>query len=345
MSIRRIHSAAAVPRHDVFVLVDGTFVIQWDETRVQDLLTGRFRDYYDEDFGHTITDSELNQLKAGGRVEHFNRVYVWLFSLPEVGRYARPMRTQERARSNRVRSYYLNTTLPKSQLANVESILVSTQLADDFTALEEGDLIAIRGKNGSFFSELEAAENAQKQVIAAAPGIFKDVAVAFIEVVQDGTSAKEEIEYVPGLLDLDTIIASQSDTTLTEGKHIVLACEDHDESAAFLNVLLKMKLNVRHAVTGSSALQLLEMEDCPTDLLVIDLHLPDIHGWQMLSKMKEIDSLQHLPIVVIADSTSASDHAFALTIAKVDMYLVKPVSSMRLRQAVWLTFKNRNNPR
>jgi CheY-like chemotaxis protein len=338
--MRRIHSASAIPRHDLFVLADGTFVVQWDDTRVQDLLTGRFRDYYDEDFGHAITDGELNQLKSAGRVEHFNRVYVWLFSLPEPGRYASPMRTQEQPRSRRVRSYYLNTTLPESRLDEIKALLSSTGLASDFTVTIESQLIAIVGKNGAFFLQLEDAENAQKHIINTSPDTFKDVAIAFIEASHDLMAAKDEIEHIPGLFDLDTIIASQSDTSVTEGKQVVLACNHEIDSVAIQNILSKMKLEVRHATTAWNALQLLEMDDCPTDLLIMDLQLPDMHGWQLLNKIREISSLRDLPIVVIADSASANDQAFALTVAKVEVYLVRPVSMLRLRQAVWLTFKS-----
>jgi CheY-like chemotaxis protein len=73
----------------------------------------------------------------------------------------------------------------------------------------------------------------------------------------------------------------------------------------------------------------------------MDTQLPDMHGWEMLAKIKEIGVFQNLPKIMIADHhASPDDHAFALTVGKVDVYLVKPISMAQLRQNVWMTLKN-----
>ncbi|MFN8561102.1 MAG: hypothetical protein U0703_05635 [Anaerolineae bacterium] len=56
----KIHNGSAVPRYQVFVLGDGAFVVQWTETSVQDMLSGAYREYQFQDFGHRITDAELS---------------------------------------------------------------------------------------------------------------------------------------------------------------------------------------------------------------------------------------------------------------------------------------------
>jgi hypothetical protein len=44
---------------------------------------------------------------------------------------------------------------------------------------------------------------------------------------------------------------------------------------------------------------------------------------------------------MIADHRSKSDdQAFALTVGKVDVYLVKPISMAQLRLNIWLTLKH-----
>ena len=94
-------------------------------------------------------------------------------------------------------------------------------------------------------------------------------------------------------------------------------------------------MNVRVAGKGGEALEYLE--DGHSDLLIMDLKLPDMHGWAMLGKLKEITSLRDLPVIVLAEAAGGNQNALALTVAKVDVYLVKPVSKSRLRQNIWLS--------
>jgi CheY-like chemotaxis protein len=334
--MNRILSGSAISRHHVFILADGAFVVQWGETHVQDLLSGRYRSYEQNDFGHAITDYELNQLKAAGRVEHYNRNYVWLYALPEQGRF-NELKTQERS-NQRVRSYYLNTTLPKSQFEDVQSCLNANGLGEDFLARVRGDLVVVLGKNGAPFPQLTDAEIAQKQLLAKAPELFRDTAVAFVEATSPTSNVNRPGERSAEGGDLSSLIASQTDTSVTDGKMVVLAGGNDDERLAIRDLLQKMRLEVKEAATANDTLYLLE--DCHPDMLVMDLQLPDMHGWAMLGKVKEIDTLRQLTTVVIADHTSASnEQTFALTVAKVNVYLVKPVSMARLRQNVWTAFK------
>jgi CheY-like chemotaxis protein len=323
----------------VFILADGAFVVQWGETQVQDLLSGRYRRYENHDFGHAITDYELNQLKSAGRVENFNRNYVWLYSLPEAGRFSE-LKTQDRSR-NRVRSYYLNTTLPKSQFDDVQDSLNSNGLGEDFLARVRGDLVIVLGKQGASFPQLTDAENAQKQLLARAADLFRDTAVAFIEVTTSNSNVSRPAERSAEASDLTSVIASQTDTSVTDGKMVVLAGGNDDERTAIRDLFQRMKLVVREAATANDTLFLLE--DCNPDMLVMDLLMPDMHGWAMLGKVKEIDTLRQLTTVVIADHTAASnEQTFALTVAKVNVYLVKPVSMARLRQNVWMALKDKS---
>lgn len=331
-------SGSPVPRHTVFILADGSFVVQWDESRVQELLNGRYRTFESGDFGHAITDYELNQLKAAGRVEHYNRQYVWLFSLPELGRFEYETKAHEH-NQNRVRSYYLNTTLPKSELSAVEKLLESLELNTDFLARNRSDLVAVLGKNGAPFRQLVEAERAQKLLIARAPEMFKHTAIAFIETTNSENSYKRVTEQSDSPPDLAMIIASQSDTTVTQGKCAVLVMGGEEERVAIRDLMLAMKMDARASATGAEALQIIE--DVQPDLLVMDLRLPDMHGWEMVAKIREIDAFKHLPIIVIADHSSPADNqAFALTVVKVDVYLVKPISMAQLRQNIWMTLKN-----
>jgi DNA-binding NtrC family response regulator len=136
-------------------------------------------------------------------------------------------------------------------------------------------------------------------------------------------------------IDLDDAILGQRDISKIRGKLVVLAINQQDERQAFANLLTDMELQVKHAVSTSEVMELLE--DHPAHLLVMDMQLPDIHAWKMISKVREINHLRDLPIMVI---TNQGD--FGMTVAKVD-YLTRPVSIARLRQNVWSALNQQND--
>ncbi len=313
------------------MLANGTFVVQWEDSRVQDLLSGKYLEFnHGSDFGHAVTDYELKQLRAAGRVEHYNRTYVWLYPLPEAGRFG-----QRRilGRGNRVRAYYLSTPFAKSQIVNIQSMFDELGINDAFTVRVRDNMVVILGKNGIPFRTPEDTERAQQFLGDKAPGLLSNLVVAFIE-----TSVKHRMPMMNETdekLSLDDIIASQTDTAKLNGKHIVLAVKEDDVRQAFSKLFDEMQLDVKYASSASDAIQLLE--DYPSDLLIIDIDLPDMHGWQMLSKIREIEALRDLPIMVITEQTN-----FGMTVAKVD-YIQRPISIARLRHNIWVVLSGRSD--
>ncbi len=326
----KIHSGSPVPRYQIFVLGDGNYVVQWTETSVQDLLTGLFRDYKFREFGHRITDNELEHLKTAGVIEDFDQAYIWIYALPEDQRNGL-LRTVQ---TNRTRSYYINTTLPAEKLAELQACLNALPLGEDFCACIHEDLVAVLGKDAMPFRNLRDAENAQRKLQLQLPQLLENAALAFTENERD--FASETSDGDEEFIDLEALIASQTDTTVTQGKYAVVACTDDSERRSIMLLLSNMKMAVVGTKTAHEALLLLEEE--PVDVLITDTHLADMHAWAMLGKFHEVSHADHTRVIVLADP-GADDQVFALTVAKVDVYLPKPISIARLRQSIWSSLK------
>jgi len=248
--MKRKFSGSAVPRHYIFVLLDGTFVIQWAERKVQDIMTGQFRKFnYTEDYGHAIMDGELYKLKAAARVEHFNRRYIWIFALPERGRYDKELKTLER-NPNRIRAFYITTPLPKSQLDNVQAILPSLNLTQLIQAKIQNDQVAIFGDANQPFYLLQDVEDVIQRLLEGAPDVFAGASVAMFEMAvnNDKTLRQPVVEEVgrDGIVNLETLIRSQSDISVTKGKIAVVIGEKQPlEKQALIKLLtetLKMQV-------------------------------------------------------------------------------------------------------
>lgn len=159
-----------VPRNRIFVLDSGTFVVQWEENRVQELMNGRYQNYSLERFGNAISDYELNQLKTSGIIASYDAELVYLLPSPTV------------TAPHAARSYYLHTTLHKTHMQAVENALITAQLHDRFSVRVQEIFVIIRGKAGMAFASFDDAEHAREILVEKLPDLLKDMVVAFVEI-------------------------------------------------------------------------------------------------------------------------------------------------------------------
>lgn len=161
----------SIPRSRIFVLDDSTFVVQWEETRVQELLNGRYRNYDESQFGNAITDFELNQLVRAKIVERYDGELVSLSSLsnimPEI-----PSRV-----------YYLNTILGRESLKDVQVALEQLGFVDRLTARLRHDFVVIWKKDGAAFYRFDDAERNREHLMLKSPDLFGDTVVSFVEIL------------------------------------------------------------------------------------------------------------------------------------------------------------------
>jgi CheY-like chemotaxis protein len=323
---RRVGSA--VPRYQLFSLSDGTYVVQWDEKQVQELFSGEYREFDERrDYGRVINDHEMAQLMTNGIVEDYNQRFAWLMPLPGPQRFRRIL-----GEKNRLRAYYLVTEFPQEQTDSVRDVLDATGLTGTYTVKSRDGRVVILGMNGVPFREVELAEDALQTIQRTAPDVFEILMIAFIEANTRSSIYRASMENETENLDLSDIIASQSDTSGLAGKAVVLAVRHEDEREAFTTLLHGMSVSVKHATSAALALELLE--DHQPHLLVMDIQQPDMHGWNLINKIREIAALRELPIIVITDQPN-----MGVTIARVD-YLVRPVSIARLRHSVWVSLNH-----
>jgi len=79
-------SSVPIDRQWVYILKDGTPVLDLGEDLVQDLLSGDFVNLLKGQYRHPIQDDELEMLRRAGRVEKFNTRQVFVYALPEPPR-------------------------------------------------------------------------------------------------------------------------------------------------------------------------------------------------------------------------------------------------------------------
>ncbi len=74
-------------------------------------------------------------------------------------------------------------------------------------------------------------------------------------------------------------------------------------------------------------------EEVP-DLVLLDLMMPDMDGWEVYQQMKADEKTKNIPVIVVTAKAQSIDKVLGLHIAKVDDYIAKPFSPQDLMNSV-----------
>jgi len=115
------------------------------------------------------------------------------------------------------------------------------------------------------------------------------------------------------------------------GKHKILVVDDGIANIYVLTEILQDDYEIIFATNGNDALEL-AVEEKP-DLILLDVIMPEMDGYQVCSKLKTEATTQHIPIIFISARAEVEDEARGLEIGAVD-YITKPVSPPIVRARV-----------
>jgi two-component system cell cycle response regulator DivK len=107
----------------------------------------------------------------------------------------------------------------------------------------------------------------------------------------------------------------------------VLVVEDVDLNRELVVQLLEESYQVIEAVNGQEGLDVAEHER--PDLILMDLSLPVVDGWEATRRLKANDELKSIPIIALTAHAMVGDEEKALA-AGCDDYLVKPIDEKKL---------------
>lgn len=107
----------------------------------------------------------------------------------------------------------------------------------------------------------------------------------------------------------------------------ILVVEDVDFNRELVVQLLEDDYEVIEAVNGQEGVELAEQER--PDLILMDLSLPVMDGWEATRRLKANDDLFSIPVIALTAHAMAGDEEKALA-AGCDDYLVKPLDEEEL---------------
>lgn len=113
---------------------------------------------------------------------------------------------------------------------------------------------------------------------------------------------------------------------------VALIVGDEDLLSLMRTVLASDRLDLRVATSGRTGLDLIR-DDAP-DLVLLDLALPDMNGWEFFMQLPATEAGPPAPVIILATQASRVDRTFGLRVAQVHDFLVKPFLPSQLRRSV-----------
>ncbi|MBN1310438.1 MAG: response regulator [Anaerolineae bacterium] len=113
----------------------------------------------------------------------------------------------------------------------------------------------------------------------------------------------------------------------------VVCIEDDAAMIDLVKLILKNRgFEVLGATRGPEGLELIASEK--PDLVLLDLMMPDMDGWDVYQRMKADDYMKTLPVIVVTAKAQQIDKVLGLNIAKVQDYITKPFSPADLVKSI-----------
>lgn len=319
-----------IPRSSIFTLEDGTWVVQRGVDHVQELLTHKERIFSSMDVSFEITDEELGMLREQGIIVQYDEFFVWLKrELVETALLEMPLGIST--------YYYVQTGLDSQDYETVRARLEMTGLSDRYEVAERFGAIVLMGRYEEPFSNFQEVEDAQ---ILLAPVLHDLTTQLNIIKVRSNTA---EIPPIWSETPADSEIAHPLIHKMAPElyrKNVV--CIDREEQTHEIIGQICDELGVEVASAYTAKDGMILIQDTDPALIIMELTLPDLHGYEIVAFVRNNPELAQIPIIIVASLDSETDRALALTVAKVKDYVIKPFKVSEFRRRIWQLLNQRS---
>ncbi|MEQ9468385.1 MAG: response regulator [Ekhidna sp.] len=183
--------------------------------------------------------------------------------------------------------YYQSSSAKSSQAG----VGIGLALVKELVELHGGTIKATSGKEGSVFTiqfPFKKSDWVSKAII---PERSLDV-VTRNSLWMDLQEERERLQ-IPGIKNAD------------QNAKAVLIVEDHKELRTYLQSILNSNFRIYLAANGANALELLQSEKI--DLIITDLMMPYMDGFELVDHLKNDKELKKIPVMVVSARTDKKE--------------------------------------
>ncbi len=106
---------------------------------------------------------------------------------------------------------------------------------------------------------------------------------------------------------------------------VILVADDSEDIRRLFGVMLKKNYDVKFAVNSDETLAGADTDPLP-DLILLDVEMPELDGYEVCTRLKANPSLAHIPVIFVTARSDPKDQARGLLAGGVD-YITKPISA------------------
>ena len=113
--------------------------------------------------------------------------------------------------------------------------------------------------------------------------------------------------------------------------HLVLIVDDDQMNRDMLSRVLEQDdYQVRQAVDGRQALEMVSADPDDIDLILLDMMMPHVSGIEVLEGLKSDELLRHIPVIMISANDDMQSVIYCIELGA-EAYLIRPFSNVLLR--------------
>ncbi|TXZ73948.1 two-component system response regulator [Vibrio mimicus] len=118
----------------------------------------------------------------------------------------------------------------------------------------------------------------------------------------------------------------------------ILIVDDSPDNIAFMSQGLAQYYRIKAARSGKVALEILEQY--PIDLVLLDIVMPEMSGYDVIHQIKQNAHTENTPVIFLTGKSSPEDEQLGFELGAVD-YVFKPVSIPLLKSRVQTHLQNK----
>ena len=115
-------------------------------------------------------------------------------------------------------------------------------------------------------------------------------------------------------------------------RRVVYIEDDQEMIDLVMLILTRRGFKVEGAHGGRNGLDIIHKD--PPDLILLDLMMPGMDGWEVYQQLKSNDDTKNIPVIIVTAKAQPIDRVLGLHIARVDDYIAKPFRPQELIDSV-----------
>ena len=113
----------------------------------------------------------------------------------------------------------------------------------------------------------------------------------------------------------------------------ILLVDDDEIHLTTAELFLKSEYEIFKAQSGNEALECLDSKEFIPDIIMLDIIMPNMNGWEVFEKIKTKDFLKNVPIVFLTSVEEEAEKKRAYKMGIAD-FITKPYNMTALKSRI-----------